>query len=170
MVDVKYEAPQGEPAPAEEDGILGAMRDYLIATQGNRRTQSLDEPAPTQDERGPEMFAVRYLSHWDGEGDEVYVLAWKHEGEMVTHEGGVKISDLLEYEGDKVLNVWPLHTRPAQQQPVGWPQFVERAAQILGAEQERLSAEDYLMDSDDCIKVLRETVAALSAQGGAGDE
>lgn len=80
------------------------------------------EQAPAQDEREPEMFAVRYLSHWDEEGDDVYVLAWKYEGELVTHEGGVKISDLLEYEGDKVLNVWPLSTaRPAQteQQPVG---------------------------------------------------
>jgi len=70
---------------------------------------------PAQDERETGMYAVRYLSHWDGEGDEVYVLAWKHEGEMVTHEGGVKISDLLEYQGDKVLNVWPLDTtRPPQ--------------------------------------------------------
>ena len=52
----------------------------------------------------------------------------------------------------------------AEQQPVAWDVFVERAAQILDAEQRRLSAEDYLMDSDDCIKVLRETVAALSQQ------
>lgn len=71
-----------------------------------------------QDQPETKIFAVRYLSHWDGEGDEVYVLAWMHEGDMVTHEGGVKISDLLEYKGDKVLNVWPLFTdRPAQTAP-----------------------------------------------------
>lgn len=58
----------------------------------------------------------------------------------------------------------PVADEQGEQQPVAWPEFVERAAQILDAEQERLSAEDYLMDSDDCIKVLRETVAAPIAQ------
>lgn len=37
-----------------------------------------------------------------------------------------------------------------------WVLFVEQAAQILDAEQERLSAEGYLMDSGDCIQTLRE--------------
>lgn len=31
----------------------------------------------------------------------------------------------------------------------------------IEAEQERLSAEDYLMDSGDCVNVIRETVACL---------
>lgn len=70
-----------------------------------------------------EVYAIRYLSHWDGEGDEVYVLAWKHNGELVAHEGGGKISDLLEYKGDRILNVWPLSTHAehqAEQVPVAW--------------------------------------------------
>lgn len=64
----------------------------------------------------------------------------------------------------------PVADEQAEQQPAAWPEFVERAAQILGAEQERLSAEDYLMDSDDCIKVLRETVAAPIAQAAPSPE
>lgn len=47
-----------------------------------------------------------------------------------------------------------------------WVLFVEQAAHILEAEQERLSAEDYLMDSDDCIQTLREAVPAVPAVQG----
>jgi ribosomal protein S27AE len=46
-------------------------------------------------------------------------------------------------------------------------QFVEVAAKLLDAEQQRLTDEDnYLMDSDDCVKVLREHVAAHDKQSG----
>lgn len=41
----------------------------------------------------------------------------------------------------------------------GHAEFLEWAERVLDAEQERLSAEDYLMDSEDCIKVLREAAA-----------
>lgn len=37
-----------------------------------------------------------------------------------------------------------------------WPLFVEQAKKLLNAEQERLSEEGYLMDSDECIQVLQE--------------
>lgn len=41
--------------------------------------------------------------------------------------------------------------------------IVEQLIQAIDNEQERLSAEDdYLMDSDDCIKVIREHVARLN--------
>lgn len=47
-----------------------------------------------------------------------------------------------------------------------WVLFVEQAAHILDAEQERLSAEDYLMNSDDCIRVLREAVPSAPSVPG----
>jgi hypothetical protein len=55
-------------------------------------------------------------------------------------------------------------TQPADGEREAWPSFVEKAAEILSTEQERLSAEGYLMDSDDCIAVLRESVAAQPAK------
>lgn len=39
-----------------------------------------------------------------------------------------------------------------------WPQAVDRAARLIDEEQERLTAEGYFMDSDDCCDVLRESV------------
>lgn len=50
-----------------------------------------------------------------------------------------------------------------------WPLFVEEAAKVLDAEQERLSAEGYLMDSDDCIQTLREAAEQLAADAGSGN-
>jgi hypothetical protein len=45
----------------------------------------------------------------------------------------------------------------------GWHVFVDYAKQLLNAEQARLSAEDYIMDSDDCIEVLQEAAAPSPA-------
>lgn len=56
-----------------------------------------------------------------------------------------------------------------------WPQAVDRAARLIDEEQERLTAEGYFMDSDDCCNVLRESVddqqpapAPTAAQDAAG--
>lgn len=46
--------------------------------------------------------------------------------------------------------------QPAECELMTFAQFVEKAARILDEEQGRLSEENYLMDSEDCIKVLRE--------------
>lgn len=48
-----------------------------------------------------------------------------------------------------------------------WPLFVEQATKILDAEQERLSEEGHLMDSDECIQVLREASSQFSQTGDA---
>jgi hypothetical protein len=105
----------------------GEIQESLAAASPTEPTLPAQEPA--------EVYAVRYLSHWNGEGDDVYVLAWKHDGELVTHEGGVKISDLLEYQDDKILNVWPLYTAtPAAEQPDIVPvprEALERAREII---------------------------------------
>lgn len=47
--------------------------------------------------------------------------------------------------------------KAGQGEAVAWHTFVGVAKQLLDEEQERLSAEGYLMDSDDCIKVLQES-------------
>lgn len=39
-----------------------------------------------------------------------------------------------------------------------WAQAVDRAVRLIDEEQERLTAEGYFMDSDDCCDVLRESV------------
>jgi len=57
------------------------------------------------------------------------------------------------------MTVIPLFTAPSAPSAVVLPEQLIAAIQT---EQERLSAEDYLMDSDDCIAVIRE-VACLDA-------
>ena len=42
--------------------------------------------------------------------------------------------------------------------------LAERLIKAIEAEQERLSQEDYLMDSEECVKVIREEVARLNTQ------
>lgn len=99
------------------DGQVPQML-WTIGTSVALTAPAAPAPAPAPAAQEPaEVYAVRYLSHWDGEGDDVYVLALKHNGVLVTHEGGVKIDELLEYTGDKILNVWPLQTTPAAEQP-----------------------------------------------------
>ncbi len=111
--------PVGLQDDDEEDqpGYAAAVREWNArALQGDL--------VPAPEGSAAQMFAVRYLSHWDGEGDEVFVFASLHEGELVTYESGCSIRDLLEYKGDRLLNLWPLERVPAsstvQQKPVAY--------------------------------------------------
>lgn len=61
--------------------------------------------------------AIRYRDNWDGEGDIYHLIAILHEdGSWTEDETGKK---LLEYEGDEILQAWPLlTTQPAQPAPI----------------------------------------------------
>lgn len=100
---------QNEP----EMGFALSLLDALVNTPESSSVRLQD--IETQSEYDM-LYAVRYLSHWDGEGDDVTVLAWMYDGTLVTHEGGVSIASLLAYKGDRILNIWPLRTR--MQEPV----------------------------------------------------
>ncbi len=61
---------------------------------------------PATAEQEPGLFAIHYRDNWDGEGDTYYLLARRTEdGRWMSDESGKK---LLEYEGDAVLEAWPL--------------------------------------------------------------
>lgn len=54
----------------------------------------------------PGKYAILYRDNWDGEKDEYHTLA------VLTEEGGwyddELNAELLQYQGDKILKVWPL--------------------------------------------------------------
>lgn len=63
----------------------------------------------------PGLYAVLFLDNWDGEGDVYHMLAeLLDSGKWVDHRSG---RELLEYEGDSILKVWPLNDDKATQVP-----------------------------------------------------
>ena len=69
---------------------------------------------------------------------------------------------VFDEEGAVHLNLegWSLYAPGAEPAPVAVV-TPDQLIAAIEAEQERLSAEDYLMDSGDCVNVIRETVACL---------
>lgn len=49
--------------------------------------------------------ALHAINNWDGEGDRVFLFAFERDGVFYDHETGKPV---LEYEGDEVLQAWPL--------------------------------------------------------------
>ncbi|HGN3112372.1 TPA: hypothetical protein ACKRQV_000066 [Pseudomonas aeruginosa] len=49
--------------------------------------------------------ALHVVDNWDGQGDRAYLLAFERDGVFYSYENGKPV---LEYEGDKVLQAWPL--------------------------------------------------------------
>ncbi|MCG9021272.1 hypothetical protein LH430_15335, partial [Laribacter hongkongensis] len=63
----------------------------------------------------PGLYAVLFRDNWDGESDVYHMLAELIDsGKWVDHRSG---RELLEYEGDAILKVWPLNDDKATQVP-----------------------------------------------------
>lgn len=94
---------------------------------------------PAQIEQvAPGLYAILYRDNWDGEGYVYHLLAEYKDGKWYAEDSG---KELLEYEGDAILRVWPLTNDKAQPtiQPVGWGMskktIAELAAELIrGAE------------------------------------
>lgn len=63
----------------------------------------------------------------------------------------------------QLAQVVPAPAAQDEAERMTWEEAVRRASVMLDREQERLTAEDYLMDSKDCIDVLRESIATSPA-------
>jgi hypothetical protein len=62
--------------------------------------------------------AIYAIDNWDGEGDTYHVLAFKHGGQFYSYEN---CKPILQYVGDKILQMWPLEAAPAvESEPVGY--------------------------------------------------
>ena len=59
----------------------------------------------------PGLYAILYRDNWDGEGDEYHLLAEYKDGKWLNDVSG---KELLQYEGDAILRVWPLTDDKAQ--------------------------------------------------------
>lgn len=89
-------------------------------------------------------------------------------GEREAFEAWWQSIDVLRPMRDVVFDAWQARAALAKPSPVaqagqlpkrGHAEFLDWAEKVLNDEQTRLSAEDYLMDSDDCIHALREAAA-----------
>ncbi|MED5492717.1 MAG: hypothetical protein VYD45_11430 [Pseudomonadota bacterium] len=98
---------------------------------------------------------------------EALVVVKRDEGElwcnlhMSTTEQNFGYGFTVEQLDDSFEWLGPLAAAPVPVERVElmtWPQAVDRAARLIDEEQERLTAEGYFMDSDDCCNVLRESV------------
>lgn len=49
--------------------------------------------------------ALHVIDNWDGEGDRAFLFAFERDGVFYSYETGKPV---LEYEGDAVLQAWPL--------------------------------------------------------------
>jgi hypothetical protein len=78
------------------------------------------KPIPAATAQEPGLYAIHYLDNWDGEGDTYHILAeLSADGIWSRHENGCK---LLKYQGDEILQVWPLYDGAAQE-PVAFAVF-----------------------------------------------
>lgn len=59
----------------------------------------------------PGVYAILYRDNWDGEWDVYHLLAEYKDGKWYAEESG---KELLQYEGDAILRVWPLTDDKAQ--------------------------------------------------------
>lgn len=59
----------------------------------------------------PGLYAILYRDNWDGEGDVYHLLAEYKDGKWLNDVSG---KELLQYEGDAILRVWPLTDDKAQ--------------------------------------------------------
>jgi len=73
-----------------------------VASSNAKPMNSLDRMASIPD---APSHALHKLDNWDGEGDTVFLFAFERDGVFHSFENGKPV---LEYQGDKVLQAWPL--------------------------------------------------------------
>ncbi|SIR82043.1 hypothetical protein SAMN05878276_0376 [Aquipseudomonas alcaligenes] len=116
------------------------------------------------------LYAIHYLDNWDGQGDRYYLIARKDEqGRWFAEENGTL---LMQYQGDKVLQVWPLAAHDHHPSYMTGAPLLSTAAQDVLAERNRqLTAEGWTPAHDDlyCAAELPRAAAAYILNG-ANDE
>jgi hypothetical protein len=50
--------------------------------------------------------ALHTIDNWDGEGDRAFLFAFERDGAFYCYDTGKPV---LEYQGDEVLQAWPLN-------------------------------------------------------------
>lgn len=117
--------------------LIGLLLTHLEVQERNA------QPAGEAVARKAGRYAIRYRDNWDGEGDICHLIAILHgDGSWTEDETGKK---LLEYEGDEILQVWPLYTAP----PVQVPELSLAAQDVLAERRRQVESEGWMPEHDD---------------------
>ena len=93
-------------------GVPAVKANAAIAAAEAAQEQENNQADPVST---PGLYAVLFRDNWDGESDVYHMLAELIDsGKWVDHRSG---RELLEYEGDAILKVWPLNDDKATQVP-----------------------------------------------------
>lgn len=136
---------------------------------------AISAPSPSEVPAG--VYAIHYLDNWDGQGDRYFAIAHKYpDGRWLFEESG---KELLQYEGDKILRVWPLSAAsPAPGGPEVREAVATAIAEALGEALDctrvwsawgagTMSEEDFHQVADDPERVAEIADAAIAAMANA---
>lgn len=156
------------------DGQTAAIEGFHAGAEWQLRA-ALSAPPPSEAPAG--VYAIHYLDNWDGQGDRYFAIAHKYpDGRWLFEESG---KELLQYEGDKILRVWPLSAAsPAPGGPEVREAVVAAIAEALGDALDctrvwsawgagTMSEEDFRQVADDPERVAEIADAAIAAIGNA---
>lgn len=109
----------------------------------------------------PELWQFRWTNP-SGEPQPASALEWKRVEPLWNQTVEQKCEELLAYRymGKPMYEVRALYTAPpaapdSKSDPVIWNYFVSVASTLIKAADDAAVENDYMLDSDDCIKVLR---------------
>ena len=101
----------------ELSAALGVACEAVYAAKSIAAAEQAQQAEPV----APGLYAILYRDNWDGDGDVYHLLAEYNDGKWYAEESG---KELLQYEGDAILRVWPLTDDAAQPPAVAVPDAV----------------------------------------------
>lgn len=107
LSEVKAKLKAAEQQNEINEALLYAMRQDMRESREKMEAMLADNVTlKSRVATVPGLYAIRYCDNWDGEGDVYTMLArMEDDGQWTDAHTGMA---LLEYEGDKVLQSWPL--------------------------------------------------------------
>lgn len=155
------EALIGVMVAMEQDNAADPLRDWWKAR--SVAPAPVEQPATTE-----ESSAVERQGEWErcqsiAECPDVDAVLQAFADDPTSDQGVMIVREVLRAEcfnGEiGTMEGVTISSAPVERvELMTWPQAVDRAARLIDEEQERMTAEGYLMDSDDCCDVLRESV------------
>lgn len=105
--------------------------------------------------------AANIIDNWDGQGDQVFVFAFKHEDQLFSFETG---EPLLNYEGDEIVSLWELSESKTKDMPTPnkIKEVLTKATDLVLSRGGDVDTEDgsFATVDEDAIIVLDDAIAS----------